>query len=264
MTIHHPAPGILRGVLWDLFGTLIRPERAGGSDLAPDTSDTFEAINTAHLVHWAAAQGLPTPPETAAVIREARRWMWAQTYATGRQFLTREALARAGADLGWPQDPIFFEEASRVFFAAEVDMVKPFREAAATLAALREMGLRQAVVSNASEHHLVTRAVERTGLREFFDPVISSAGFGRIKPDAAIFRAVLDAWGLPAEQCAMVGDSLEADIAGAQAVGLRAILVTMDPNPANALVADRIRPDAVAASLAEVVPIIRRWMEPPD
>jgi len=264
MTIRGHRAGFLRGVLWDLFGTLIRPERVGVSDIAPDTSDTFEAINTAHLLRWAAARGLPTPPEAATIIREARRWMWAETYATGRQHLTREALARAGVELGWPQDPNFLEEASLAFFAAEVEMVRPFPEAAATLATLREMGLRQAIVSNASEHHLVTRAVERAGLGEFFDPVISSAGFGRIKPEPTIFHAVLDAWGLPPEQCAMVGDTLGADIAGAQAAGLRAILVTMDPNPTNVAVADRIHPDGTAASLAEVVPIIRWWSESPD
>jgi len=33
----------------------------------------------------------------------------------------------------------------------------------------------------------------------------------------------------------------------------------MNPNPNNPRIADRVRPDATAASLDEVVRIVRRW-----
>ncbi len=263
MTIR-PAPrALLRGVLFDLFGTLIRPERVQLSDVAPDTSDTFEDLNTDFLLRWAEGRGLPAPAQGAVVIRDARRWMWAQTYATGRQYLTREALARAAPLLGWPGDAPFLEEASLAFFTAEVDRVTPYADAAGALSALRTWGLRLAVVSNASEHHLIARVLERTGLDGYFDPVVSSADYGRVKPDPGIFRFVLDRWETAPEQCVMVGDTLDADVGGGQALGMRAILVTMDPNPTNPQVADRIRPDATAASLSEAMGIISRWLGRP-
>jgi HAD superfamily hydrolase (TIGR01509 family) len=264
MTTLRPAPRPLlpQGVLFDLFGTLVRPERTQLAAVGPNSSDTFEAVNTAGLLRWAAARRLPTPPEAAAVVGEARRWLWAETGSTGRQVLNREAIERIAPRLGWPRDPALLAEAAWVFFQPEIAMIEPYADAAEAVAALRQMGLRLAVVSNASDHRLVTAVLDRLSLAGFFDPIISSAGFGRVKPDPGIFRAVLDQWRLDGAQAVMVGDTLDADINGAQAVGLRAILVTMDPNPANAALTGRVAPDAAAASLTEVVAILRRWRHP--
>jgi HAD superfamily hydrolase (TIGR01509 family) len=262
MTIRPHAWPLLHGVIFDLFGTLVRPQRPHLSAVGPNSSDVFEEANTAGLLRWAAARGLPVPAEAAEAVREARRWMWARTAATGRQLLNREAVARAAQRLGWPQDPEFVEEASWVFFQPEIAMIAPYPDAAEVLAALRSVGLRLGLVSNASDHRLVEAVLARTGLAPYLDPVVSSAGYGRIKPDPGIFRAVLHAWGLEPQQCAMVGDTLDADVGGAQALGMRAILVTMDPNPHNDPLSGTIVPDATAASLGEAAEIIRRWMNP--
>lgn len=260
MSIRPHASPLLHGAIFDLFGTLVRPLRPHLSAVGPNSSDTFEEANTAGLLRWAAARGLPVPPEAAEVVREARRWMWAETAATGRQLLNRDAVARAAQRLGWPQDPGFVEEASWVFFQPEISMIGPYPDAAEVLAALRGLGLRLALVSNASDHRLVEAVLERTGLAAYLDPVVSSAGYGRIKPDPGIFRAVLNTWEVTPQQCVMVGDTLDADVGGAQALGMRAILVTMDANPHNAPLAEAIVPDATAASLTEAAEIIRRWM----
>ncbi|MDQ7848827.1 MAG: HAD family hydrolase [Armatimonadota bacterium] len=257
----HPSP-LLQGAIFDLFGTLVRPLRPHLSAVGPNSSDVFEEANTAGLLRWAQARGLPVPAEAAEVVHEARQWMWTETAATGRQLLNRQAMARAAQRLGWPQDPAFLEEASWVFFQPEIAMIAPYPDAADVLAALRDMGLRLAVVSNASDHRLVEAVLARTGLAQYLDPVVSSAGYGRIKPDPGIFRAVLNTWRLAPQQCVMVGDTLDADVGGAQALGMRAILVTMDPNPHNVPLAETIAPDAVAASLREAADIIRRWMAP--
>ncbi len=262
MSIRPHAWPLLQGVIFDLFGTLVRPLRPHLSAVGPNSSDTFEEANTAGLLRWAATRGLPVPAEAAEVVREARQWMWAQTAATGRQLLNREAMARAAQRLGWPQDEGFLEEASWVFFQPEIAMVAPYPDAAEALTALRGAGLRLALISNASDHRLVEAVLARTGLAAYLDPVVSSAGYGRIKPDPGIFRAVLHAWELAPQQCAMVGDTLDADIGGAQALGMRAILVTMDPNPHNPPLAGAIVPDATAGSLEEAAEIIRRWLDP--
>jgi YjjG family noncanonical pyrimidine nucleotidase len=54
--------------------------------------------------------------------------------------------------------------------------------------------------------------------------LIISDEVGAAKPDAAIFRAAFEAMGLPRrEAVTMVGDSLSADIAGAEAFGLATV-----------------------------------------
>ncbi|MGH7751230.1 MAG: HAD family hydrolase [Gemmatimonadales bacterium] len=248
MTIQRKDPKILRGVIFDLFGTLIVPDR-------------FEERNIAALLAWAAARGLPAGEDAAGIVTEARAWMWRETYRTGRQYLCTEAIGRAGEELGWPTDPAFLQAAVDAFFAPEVATAQAYPDAVAAFAALGALGVRLGLISNASDHGLIDGVVGRLGFAPFLDPIVSSAGFGRIKPDAAIYRSVLDAWGIRPEEALMVGDSLDADVEGAQGAGLRAILVTMDPNPNNPRLADRARPDATALSLVGVVSIVEGWME---
>ena len=104
-----------------------------------------------------------------------------------------------------------------------------YPDAAPALAALRARGFRLAVVSNwdcSLEDWL-----EPSGLIELVDAVVTSARAGAAKPDPAIFKCALGLLGAEAENTVHVGDSLEKDIAGALAAGIRAILVARDPEP---------------------------------
>ena len=100
---------------------------------------------------------------------------------------------------------------------------RAYPEVPATLERLRAGGARLAVVSNwdVSLHDVL----ERTGLRGLVDVVVISAELGVAKPDPAIFRAALDRLGASAADAMHVGDSVEADVAGARAAGLEAVLV---------------------------------------
>src|SRR5438132_13785556 len=97
------------------------------------------------------------------------------------------------------------------------------------------------------------------GNREHCAPLVTSAGFGRIKPHPAIFAHVLDAWGIAAGSAVMIGDTLRADIQGAHEAGMRSILVDIEPNPANARFDGPATPTARVPALAEVPGAIRRW-----
>ena len=72
------------------------------------------------------------------------------------------------------------------------------------------------------------------------------------KPSAAFFRAALDALGVAPGEAAMIGDDLESDVGGAQAAGLRGILVRTGKHRAEDAAGSRVRPDAVLGSLAEL------------
>jgi putative hydrolase of the HAD superfamily len=99
----------------------------------------------------------------------------------------------------------------------------PYPDAASTLAALRQVGLRSAVVSNWDRSlHEVLASV---GLSGAVDAVVVSAEVGAAKPDAEIFRAALERVHSSPERALFVGDSLETDVAGARGAGLRAVLL---------------------------------------
>jgi HAD superfamily hydrolase (TIGR01458 family) len=78
------------------------------------------------------------------------------------------------------------------------------------------------------------------------------------KPSPAFFGAALDALDADPERTWMVGDDLEADIAGAKASGLRTILVRTGKFREQALADSLVKPDAVVDSLGDVPGFLAR------
>jgi len=70
------------------------------------------------------------------------------------------------------------------------------------------------------------------------------------KPSAAYFAAALDALEYDPEQTWMVGDDVEADVAGASAFGLRTVLVRTGKFREEVLEEATVRPDGVIDSIA--------------
>ena len=98
-----------------------------------------------------------------------------------------------------------------------------FPDALPALGEVRARGLRVVVVSNWDSG--LPAVLEAIGLADAVDAVITSAGVGAAKPDARIFGAALRAAGCGPAEAVHVGDSPEHDVAGAEAVGIRALLI---------------------------------------
>jgi HAD superfamily hydrolase (TIGR01458 family) len=71
------------------------------------------------------------------------------------------------------------------------------------------------------------------------------------KPDQAFFEAALAELGVPADEVAMVGDDIDADVLGAQAAGLTGVLVRTGKFRANQLPAAGT-PDVVVDAFADI------------
>jgi ribonucleotide monophosphatase NagD (HAD superfamily) len=72
------------------------------------------------------------------------------------------------------------------------------------------------------------------------------------KPSRAYFEAALAELGAGAGGAVMVGDDVESDIGGAQAVGMRAVLVRTGKFREETLAAAEVEPDGVVDSIADV------------
>jgi putative hydrolase of the HAD superfamily len=107
---------------------------------------------------------------------------------------------------------------------------RPYPEVPGVLAALRDRGTAIVVVSNwdVSLHDVL----ERTNLRRLVDGVVTSAEFGAAKPDPRIFGRALEIAGATPAEAVHAGDDLEADVEGARAAGIAAVLVARDGAPA--------------------------------
>jgi putative hydrolase of the HAD superfamily len=99
-----------------------------------------------------------------------------------------------------------------------------FEDVHPVLDELRAARLKIAVVSNGVRD--LTEFVAHHRLE--VDVIVDSRSHGRVKPHPTIFQAALNALEVPAVFAVMVGDSLEEDVEGARALGMRAILIDRD------------------------------------
>ncbi len=91
------------------------------------------------------------------------------------------------------------------------------------LEALHVPGYRMAVISNWDD--TLETALRSTGIRKYFEKVFCSYSLGIEKPDPAIFRCALREMAVEACDAWHVGDSMDSDVEGAMAAGIRPILI---------------------------------------
>jgi putative hydrolase of the HAD superfamily len=90
---------------------------------------------------------------------------------------------------------------------------------------LKGLGLRLAAVSNSDG--TAERMLRDVGLRDYLDVVVDSAVVGYEKPDPRIFELAMRLMDAAGATTLHVGDLYDADVAGARAAGLHALL--LDP-----------------------------------
>ena len=128
-------------------------------------------------------------------------------------------------------------------------------DAHATLSLLHKQGYPLGLVSNAGDDKNVQTLVDKTGIREYFDFIISSAACGVRKPDPQIFQVALEHFGAPPERVMMVGDTLEADILGANNLGMYTVWVSRRaPAPPEGKL--QIQPSAVVSTLKDLLGLL--------
>jgi putative hydrolase of the HAD superfamily len=207
--------GVVRAVLWDFDGTLafrdgmwvgclikVLDEQAPGhafcaDDLRPSLRDGFP---------W------HTPDVPHPELADTDAW-WAPV---------ETLLVRAYARLGYDEDRA--RTLGRLARRRYVDPAcgwRLFDDTIPVLTQLRDDGWRHVILSNHVPE--LPAIVDHLGLGGLIGAVVNSAAIGYEKPHPEAFAAARRAAG--AETLWMVGDNPIADVAGAQAVGIPAILV---------------------------------------
>lgn len=124
---------------------------------------------------------------------------------------------------------------------------------------LRERGLKFGIVTNAYQPmELRDVEIDGHGLLDYFPTCrFSAADVGFLKPHPSIFERALDCLGTEPEETVFIGDNMTADIAGAQAAGMRAILRNIPRR--KALLSGIVVPDATIDALTELPAIFDEW-----
>jgi putative hydrolase of the HAD superfamily len=197
-------------VLLDCMGTLLQLEHPGP-----------------HLRAELSARGIDVSEDAAGVAMQAEIAYYVQHHLEGSDAAgldrLRDACARVVArELGVEAGAI--GEVRGALLAAL--RFTPYPDAVTALPDLRAAGLRVVVVSNWDCS--LERTLAQAGLRELVYAVVSSAIAGVAKPGRALFTAALDAAGCAPHEAICVGDSPDRDVAGAEAAGVRAILLSRE------------------------------------
>ena len=124
-------------------------------------------------------------------------------------------------------------------------------DAIPTLRKLESNGYRMGIISNAGDDQDVQQLARRFGINHYFDFILTSAACSYRKPHPRIFELALSNWYLVPSEAVIVGDNLDADIAGAKRVGLYGVWLSRRaaPRTEDQL---RIQPDASLSSLTEL------------
>lgn len=139
-----------------------------------------------------------------------------------------------------------FYSVSQEYWKLELDAIPMLKE-------LQRLGYRLGVISNASDVADVQVLLERDGLLGYFEKVWISSSIGVCKPHPEIFAQALEYFQTPAEAIAFIGDTLAADILGADKAGMHSIWITRRADrPENHNLLNKIMPDFQIETLAEV------------
>ncbi len=103
-----------------------------------------------------------------------------------------------------------------------LDTWHAYDDAVPMLAALRELGVRTCLLSNAGVD--IRSVLDREGITDWYDHAVLSYEVGVVKPDPRVFEAALGALDLPAASVLMVGDNAHDD-GGGTVLGMRTLIL---------------------------------------
>jgi putative hydrolase of the HAD superfamily len=213
-----PAP--YRGVLFDLFGTLVVFD---GERLPTLEVDGRHLRTTVGALGDLIAEFVPgTAPADflRALLSVSDEMARVRSYdhvelPSRERF--RRALERVGCDDGRLAEAAVHLSRAHMACIVAATVLPPAH--AALVDALRPR-LRLALVSNFDDTGAAYDILQRHGLAGAFGAVVVSEALGLRKPHPALLRAALRGLDLPAEAVLFVGDTFHEDVAGAQAAGV--------------------------------------------
>lgn len=228
--VGHQSPNVIDAVVLDLDGTICDYRRHGEEVLA----EAFErvAVEPAFGIgdYYAVYEEYAGVAETVAAQREVCFGDLAER--AGLPAADGREVARAYAELRDHGD---------------VEFLAGAEEALSTLREDYRLGL----VTNGAPG-MQSEKLAALGLDDAFEVLVHGGHDAPPKPDPEPFRVALEALGVPAERAVHVGNSIDADVAGAKAAGLRAAWLRDGEDAVDGR-GNAHEPDYVVASLADLL-----------
>ncbi len=245
----------LTGLIFDLGNTLIYTPQA------LSWAQTYDRMRGELLAYLQAAGYALDLADFHTRFGAQMRAYDEQRQADWVEYTATYMLGATLAELGLPAPtPEVMAQALAAYYRHSESLWQPVPQLHETLQHLAAQGYRLGLLSNAGDAANVHRLIDAYDLRRYFDPIVISAAVGQRKPNPAVFELVRAAWGVPASACVMIGDTLGADILGAQLAGMRNVWVTHHAaHPANVAHRGNIIPEAELPGLADLPALLATW-----
>jgi len=128
-----------------------------------------------------------------------------------------------------------------------------------TLETLKKRGFRMGIISNDSDREDVRVLMKKGNLEPFFEHVVVSAEEGCRKPHPRIFQRGLKLFRTTPEHCGMVGDTLSADIVGANQLGIFSIWSNRWADTVeNRSLREKVQPGATIPRLSDILVLLKK------
>lgn len=252
----------IRGVIFDMDDTLI--DWSGFSDNwreieAPYIRRVLAFLNESNCP----IQGSDT--DFLQAYGDNVQQAWLQARSTLRAPHIGRVLMQTLADFGVTEnETISMTACLKALQWRGVESVRCFPDVPDVLQQLRDTGYVLGILTNAFQPMWLRDAeLERYDLLQYFPDEnrrMSAADIGYLKPHPQVFRYALEQMETTPEQTVYVGDNPVADVAGAQGMGLRAVLRVNKPTPP--LISGLIVPDAAINTLDELPSLLEQWSLP--
>jgi len=234
----------IKAIFFDLGKTLLYPQ----ASWQPVFLHANKALTEALLEQGVNVDARTFPIEFAERLNQYYVDRETTHRETGSLRLLKQLLAEKGVrDLPLPSLRVALD----AFYAITQSNWQLEADAYPVLDALRLMGYKLAILSNAADDFDVQTLVDQHSLRHYFEFIRSSAKAGYRKPHAYIFKEALNALNLFPQQCLMVGDTLDADILGANKLGIYSVWLNRRVNRETKTLAD-IHPKKTIQELSEL------------
>jgi len=189
--------------------------------------------------------------------REYYRWRDDNLTETPAPEVFRRILAEFGHD-ALPREHV--DAALTALYSATQSHWQPEEDALPTLEELRRRGYHIGLISNAGYDEDVQALIDRAGFRPYLEFILTSAAAGIRKPHPDIFEAALNHFGLPPARAVMVGDFLQADILGANRLGMGSVWITRRVDLLSSQPwLQRIQPNHTISTLGELPALLENW-----
>lgn len=243
----------IRGVLFDFGNTLVSLELNWNEVIPQNIASLENYLNSQEILVQSQSFGYS--------FLERKKQYNEKSQQNLIEYCATDILNEILVEAGYISPMDIIEKAIDRYFSPEEALYPVIDGAYKMLDELKSAGYKLAVVSNATSGSLIRKALQNRNYTHYFDSVIISADIGIRKPAPKIFQKALAELNLAPSQAVMVGDILSYDIAGAQRIGLKTILVKyIDSSENNKIISDdSIQPDAIAYKITDIPCIIRDW-----